>query len=373
MSEKQTEERIMSEKQTFLKDAPYEFIPLLKTARQTDYNEQSIREKCIYSGRLQLKITVKSPLHVGGGLPEYDNNGNVIKKLMRRNERVIIPGSSLKGAVRAVAEAVSYSCAVKVPNQVLQPVLPPGNNQSCESMSKLCMSCYIFGMMSKTESCKGKVLFGEFVMESGKLIKEKIPELKSPFQDYPKRENQDTFKRDGYGNERLYYCKACNTGNCENCTKENYYQKRDMAGKDREMEFRGRKFYSTGKERMPDNGEKTCYEMIAPGSVLKGEIIFQNLRQEEGRLLAYALNIRHFFCTKLGYGKPLGYGKAEIALESVQGMGDRYPSMAKADRKLIERWASQYRTENTDEIKSAVNELERIMSNEERSNIAGGY
>lgn len=366
----------MSETQTFLKDKPYEFIPLLAPRKSIDYNEPSIREKCIYSGRLMLKMTVMSPLHIGSGLQDYDDNGNVVKKQMRRNGKIIIPGSSLKGAVRSVAEAVSYSCAVKVPNQILQSVLPADNNKSCTSASELCMTCYIFGMMGKSGSCKGRVRFGEFVLESGNLISEKIPALKSPFQNYPRPGKHDKFhisEKCSYGNERLYYCKACKTGNCENCTKENYYQSIEMAGKERKMEFRGRKFYSTGKELTLESGEKTCYEMIAPESVLKGEIVFQNLRQEEGKLLAYALDIGHSFCMKLGYGKPLGYGKVKIDLESAESMGARYPSVAETDKKLVERWAQEYRTDNTDKIKSAVNELERIMGHEQRSNIANSY
>lgn len=360
--------------QTFLKDKPYEFIPLLEQCEPIDYNEQIAEGKCIYSGKLRLKITVMSPLHIGGGLQDYDNKGNVIKKQMRRNGKIIIPGSSLKGSVRSVAEAISYSCAVKVPNKILRAALPVNNNQPCTSANKLCMTCYIFGMMSKTDSYKGKVQFGEFVLESGNLIEEEIPALKSPFQNYPREHDKfHTSEKCSYGNERLYYCRACETGNCENCTKENYYKNIKIVGKDRKMEFRGRKFYSTGKELRLENANKACYEMIASGSVLKGEIMFQNLRQEEGKLLAYALNIGHFFCTKLGFGKPLGYGKIKIDIESVESMGVRYPSVEKIDRKLVERWAQEYRTENTDKIKSAVKELERIMSNEERFHIANSY
>lgn len=364
----------MSERQTFLKDKPYEFIPLLDTCKQLDYSNQAVREKCIYSGKLKIKITVRTPVHIGGGLQDYDHDGNVIKKQMRRNEKVIIPGSSLKGAVRSAAEAVSYSCAVKVPDKILLNVLPKDNSRSCASIRNLCMTCYVFGMMGSNGSCRGKVQFGEFALESGKLIEKKIPALKSPFQNYPpKHDKFHTSRKYSYGNERLYYCRACETGNCESCTKEDYYQNIEIAGKDREMEFRGRKFYSTGKELILESGEKTRYEMIAPGSVLKGEIIFQNLRQEEARLLAYALDIGHFYCMKLGYGKPLGYGKVKIDLESAVSMGGRYPAVAEIDRKLMLRWAQAYRIENSDKIKSAIDELERIMSNEERANIADSY
>ena len=354
--------------QTFLKDKPYEFVPLLDKCKRIEYGKQQIKAQRIYSGRLKLKITVESPLHIGSKQQDYDINGNVIKKQMRRNGKVILPGSSLKGAVRSIAEAVSHSCAVKVPDNVLKDILPPENKFPCSSAGVLCMTCYIFGMMGETESYKGRVQFGEFVLESGDLINKRIPLLESPFKNYPKVHDRfgTAGRRCNYGNERLYYCMACETGNCGSCTKEDFFQKIETAGTDRKMGFRGRKFYSTGKKIVPENKKETCYEMIAPGSVLKGEILFQDLGQEEGRLLAYALDIGHYFMMKLGYGKPLGYGKVKIDIEDAEGVGNRYPSVKEINKEIVQRWAKEYRIDNTDEeIKAVMSELERIMRNAE--------
>lgn len=356
----------MPGQQTFLRDKPYEFVPLLDECKRIEYD--LIKEQRSYSGKLRLKITVVSPLHIGSKQQDYDSNGNVIKKQMCRNGKIILPGSSLKGAVRSVAEAVSYSCAVKVPDDVLLKILPPQNESRCSGAGKLCMSCYIFGMMGKAGNYKGRVQFGEFALESGGLINKKIPLLESPFKNYPKV--HDKFSADGkkhnYGNERLYYCKACETGDCENCTKEVFFEKIETAGTNRQMGFRGRKFYSTRKEIVSGTNKETCYEMIAPGSVLKGEVLFQDLRQDEGRLLAYALDIGNYFMMKLGYGKPLGYGKVKIEIEDAESIGSRYPSAKKIDKELVEKWAQEYRTDNTDELKTVMSELERIMSNAER-------
>jgi len=361
--------------QTFLKDKPYEFVPLLDQCKLIEYGSQRVMKERIYSGKLGLKITVLSPLHIGSKQQAYDNNGNMIKTQMRRNGKIVIPGSSLKGAVRSVAEAVSYSCAVKVPDVKLKEILPLQNNSSCSSARKLCMTCYIFGMMSRVEGYKGRVQFGEFVLQSGNTESKKLPKLESPFKNYPKV--HDKFgtgeKRNNYGNERLYYCSACSSGDCENCTKEEFFQNIDFAGINRKMEFRGRKFYSTQKELVLENHKETQFEMIAPGSVLTGEVLFQNLGQEEGRLLAYVLDIGHFFTLKLGYGKPLGYGKVQIDLESAEGIGSRYPSVAGIDKELVESWAQEYRTDNTDEIQSVIGELERIMSDAQRSYTTDSY
>lgn len=351
----------MCELQTFLRDKPYEFVPLLEQCKRTKYSSHNRMERGTYSGKLKLKMEILSPLHIGSKQQEYDENGNVMKSQMRRNGNIVIPGSSFKGAVRAIAEAVSYSCAVKLPDVALKKILPPENNEPCLDINKgLCITCSIFGMMSKAGSYKGKVDFGEFVFSSGSTKYEEIPSLESPFKNYP--DPHDVFgNRSHYGNERLYYCKACEEGNCQDCRKEDYFRHIEAAGTEREMGFRGRKFYSTEREKQIDtNGGIRC-EMIKPGSIMEGEILFQNLREEEGRLLMYALDIGHSFTMKLGYGKPLGYGKVKIKLSDVESIGIRYPSEKVINRDIIERWAQEYKSDSPEEIKKVINEFERIM------------
>ncbi len=384
----------MSEFQTFLKDKPYEFVPLLEKCKRIKYTSHNILENDTYNGRLKLKIIVESSLHIGGKQQDYDKNGNIIKKQMCRNGTIIIPGSSFKGAVRAVAEAVSYSCAVKLPDKVLKKALPSANNYSCSNIENgLCMTCSIFGMAEKSTNnqknklnyYRGKVIFGEFVLKAGKLIWEMLPKLESPFKNYP--DSHDVFSKDRkkhiYGNERLYYCKACKIGNCQNCNKEEFFQCIEEAGTNREMRFRGRKFYNSDRidsnkklenkkeinssqevnhRKENVNEEQTCYEMIEHGSVLRGEIIFQNLRKEEVKLLAYALGIGDTFTMRLGYGKPLGYGKIKVELESVENINERYGIKKELNESIIKDWIQEYRTSSPNDIQKVIYEFERIMS-----------
>ncbi len=365
----------MPERETLLKDKPYEFIPLLEQCRQEDYCQQQIREKCSYSGKLKLKITTQSHLHIGSGQQDYDENGNIIKRQVRRNGQIVIPGSSLKGVVRSVAEAVSYSCAVKVPDPILKTILPEGNNKACSNVKGLCMSCFIFGMMSDSGSFKGRAQFGEFVLKCGVLDKKKIPQMKSPFSNYPKEHDRFgvKYRKCNYGNERLYYCMACEAGDCGSCTKQDYYLNREVAGTGRKMGFRGRKFYSTAKELELKDVQEDNYEVIPPGSVFEGEVRFQGLREEEGKLLAYALDIGHFYNMKIGYGKPFGYGKVQVDLIGAESMPGRYPSVTGISRELIEKWAKDYREESTWDIALAIKELERIMGDAKGNRIANSY
>nr|WP_302141132.1 RAMP superfamily CRISPR-associated protein [uncultured Schaedlerella sp.] len=354
----------MSGRQTFLRDKPYEFVPLLRECRKEKYYGHHVMEEDTYAGKLKLKLTTLSPLHIGGNNRDYDTNGNVIIKQMCRNGKAVIPGSSVKGAVRSIAEAVSYSCAVKLPTPKLARALPEENAASCSGIDgKLCITCTMFGMVNGSRAYKGKVSFNEFELKSGNLIHESLPKLESPFKDYPDR--HDIFGESKgkltYGNERLYYCRACENGNCQDCNKEDFFKHIEMAGAERAMEFRGRKFYSTGRESTVETNQNTCYEMLEVGSVLEGEIIFQNLKETEGRLLAYALDIGNFFTMKLGYGKPLGYGKVKIELEGVEDLESRYPVGKKISREIVESWGEKYRTDSPDEIQKVIKEFERIM------------
>ena len=124
----------MYERQVLLKDASYEFLPLLDHSKKDSYTLHNRVEKDTYNGKMKLRILVKTPLHIGALYQEFDHEGNIIKKHMQRNGIAVIPGSSLKGAVRSIAEAVSYSCAVTVPDPVLKNILPEGNKKRCSPM-----------------------------------------------------------------------------------------------------------------------------------------------------------------------------------------------------------------------------------------------
>lgn len=354
----------MSQKQTFLKDKPYGFVPLLGTCRRKPLLSHQEMNAHTYSGKLFLKITVESPLHIGSGRTTCDSEGNIVKTTMRRNGRGVIPGSSIKGAVRAIAEAVSYSCAVKLPDSKVKKLveaLPETNKKSC-SFKELCPSCSIFGTIAGKTGYKGKVNFGEFVcrdVSEEKAVSLLLPALESPFKDYPS--NNDLFNRKGYGNERLYYCRACSSEHCEDCSKENYFEHVIKAGKERDIGFRGRKFYLSDACAYGETKKKTFFEVMEPSSILRGEIIFQNMRREELQLLAYALDIQHFFRMKLGYGKPLGYGNVNIDLEDVEEMRIGNKKEQGLKKEDIESFAVEYRENSPDDIREAMRHLERIM------------
>jgi hypothetical protein len=72
------------------------------------------------TGRLELSFTVASEyLFVGSGAYEFDPNArgdrpDVWYTFYRRNGKLCVPGTSIKGAIRAIVEAISNSCVSQI-------------------------------------------------------------------------------------------------------------------------------------------------------------------------------------------------------------------------------------------------------------------
>lgn len=102
-------------------EPPYVFVPLPEAKDRFPYPEilphsawQTPGHE-LHTGRLIFKATVKSPVHIGSGLYELSEDvgfakGFVVRGIVRVAGAPVIPGSSLKGAVRATYEACTRSC-----------------------------------------------------------------------------------------------------------------------------------------------------------------------------------------------------------------------------------------------------------------------
>lgn len=376
----------MSDLQTFLGEKPYKFVPIVSNCKRNNTTKHNSPDINLYSGKLNIKIEVLSPIHIGNGQVEF-SNGRFIKPTIRNNGIVAIPGSSLKGVVRSVAEAVSNSCPPDVPDKKLKDIftefLPTNNKLKCNSAKKLCPTCSIFGFAAGNYSYKSKVEFGEYkANENIKILSIILPEQKSPFENYPKPEQHDVFndkhelfrnnknnvnpKKAIYGNERLYYCQACSDDNrdCNTCTKENYFKNIKIAGHSRPMKFRGRKFYYSGdiSKNISIIDNRSIYEFVDKGAIFQGDISFRNLTQEELGLLCFSLGLGELKMLKLGFGKKYGYGQISVSLNNVEDFFVRYTGEAKINKNIIIDLANQYTNNLDPDVKEAMELLTKIWA-----------
>jgi hypothetical protein len=262
-------------------EKPYDFVPFPK--RRPDRKKGAGQDKLdarLLSGTLELTLHTLTPVHVGLGYSDFIKAGNQeylaalqaskpVREEGTTRRRYLIPGSSLKGAVRSLVEAITRSC-IRITQGRHRPYIPQGYG-GCMSVDDLCIACRLFG----AQDYQGHVSFEDAVAPKGSLVLLGTPLLWTP-------------ARGGRGLPPRYL-----QGN----------------------QARGRKFY---RHASPPSGvdPRAC---IKSGAELPLRIHFLNLSEAELGVLLTALGQHpdHPFPIKLGGGKPVGLGSVQIILNRV--------------------------------------------------------
>jgi len=262
-------------------EKPYDFVPFPKRRpyRQKGAGQDKLNP-CLLSGTLELTLHTLTPVHVGLGYSDFIKAGNQeylaalqaskpVREEGTTRRRYLIPGSSLKGAVRSIVEAITRSC-IRITQGRHRPYIPQGYG-GCMSVNDLCIACRLFG----AQDYQGHVSFEDAVAPKGSLVLLGTPLLWTP-------------ARGGRGLPPRYL-------------------ERDRA--------KGRKFY---RHARPASGAdpRAC---IKSGAELPLRIHFLNLSEAELGILLTALGLHpdHPFPIKLGGGKPVGLGSVQIILNRV--------------------------------------------------------
>lgn len=108
-----------------------------------------------FTGQLSGRMIALQPLHIGNGdlvppttvgLPD---DVPLVKAFFHHHHNILIPGSSLKGAVRGLVEALTFSCV----NQTgVREIKNDNHLKACSYNARrhqgsLCPACYLFGGM----------------------------------------------------------------------------------------------------------------------------------------------------------------------------------------------------------------------------------
>lgn len=297
---------------------PYHFVPLGPSGqRQKVKTHESYQGK---SGSLTCQLTAYTHLFTAAPHSEGGGGHQNLKCIRGKDGKPLIPGSSLKGVVRSVAETLSGSC-LTLPTR-----LDYGDGvsyrtldgfQRCESKEQLCPACRIFGAMSRNGTFLGKIGISD-AMAEGEVAVESLT-LEPLMQPKPHH-------RVWYGDPRH----------------PNY--------------MRGRKFYYHRPQGVRTTKRQTEYnktvEAVKPGTVFRFYVDYTNLAKDELALLVFALVLEPEMCHKLGMGKPVGLGSAKIEIVEWKqhNLRARYEhlgggtSVLQADALTdeIERWTNRY-------------------------------
>jgi hypothetical protein len=248
-----------------------------------------------FHGKLFLSFAVKTPLHISTGIvvPGVDVGLRVsLVKTMAsdRQGRLLIPGSSLKGVVRSMYEAITNSTfAVVTPRYRSQ---MPKNRLPCSNKEALCPASRVFGALN----WQGLVRFTDAVCD-GKSAQGFIPSLHAP---RPQR----------------YLLGAGRVG--------------------------GRKFYyQTRRAASADQNRGIAVQWVAEGNHFSTCLTFSNLTEAELGTLLIVLgqDPKYGMSLKIGGGKPVGMGTVTttvMKIEYLQNLKDRYRSLSEPGTTLLE-------------------------------------
>lgn len=289
-----------------------------------------------YSGRLNCRLTAKTPLFVyAPNFARLIGAGHEQARFPVRAGTAIIPGSSLKGVIRSVAEAVEASCFTLFNERgyrgsgitggmFLRVDLPKGF-QHCSDRNRLCPACRMFGSLQRGMVHAGKVSIGDATAPKGSY------------------ELMDFITLDVLSTPKPEARPAAYTV--------------EKGGKNVVL---GRKFYRhrpdgvlqrTGQKK--DHQNKTV-QPVAPGTTFTFEVRYNDLREGELRLLLYALALEPDLYHKVGLGKPIGLGSAQIEIVGWERIdrAARYRTLGGGMEPLItgtalaaelEKWLRPYR------------------------------
>ncbi|MFZ5570177.1 MAG: RAMP superfamily CRISPR-associated protein [Thermodesulfobacteriota bacterium] len=303
---------------------PFRLIPVKeKVERSTPWTDERFRG---HSGRITCTIENLTPLFIGA-----QSSGTYHPSQLRENKRVI-PGSSLKGMLRSLAEIVGGGCFV-VSNDKDTEKIPkspvPFGMERCRQINQLCIACRMFGAMESGHNArvhKGKVSIGDA------LIRETNMRIKPM---------QVLLSNNGVRHEPFYRSPVT-----------------------RKLDGRARKLYFHQPERnetlrpIPENIQKHSWKIDAllPGHHFDFEVQFTSLTAPELSLLLYILCLEENVSVaieegkekklehkgpmrhKIGNAKPFGLGSCHIHVTKLTYLSppaQRFATMASpCDRDL---------------------------------------
>lgn len=243
---------------------PFAYTPLPNRLndRKSPTGHDRYHRNCL-SGQIQGTIEALSPIHIGSGVIDIGQDVELIKTAVRTGGNIVIPGSSLKGAIRSVVEAISESCVSKVSYQVRRTV--PRAFSECRQKNRLCVACRMFGAMG----FQGNIAIQDAPHTEGEIGTEFVPELYAPGR----------------------------------------YQRRTR-------DIPGRKFYMHGEVAAGETPVEACKK----GSKFRFVIQVDNLKKSELGLLFTALGLHpdHPFKLKIGGAKPVCFGSIDIQIDEIQ-------------------------------------------------------
>lgn len=268
-----------------MSDPGYDFVPLVPDVRRVARAEACWDRHAsgTLSGRIELTLIAEQPLHVGGGSKEA-RPPHVVLRGARIRGRPGIPGSSLKGVLRARYEAITRSCTNLFPASTLIKIRSSTTRIKKARLTPSLRPAALGGGCTERCACPACALFGRMSLRSRITVTDLvcIGDTEFALAAMPERFGPNLHH---VGPSRI------------NASGDAF----DVLG------LHGRKFH---RGRGPATEARQHVETIPPGAELFGQIRLFNVTPAEVGGLLTALGCDPVSAIKLGGGKAHGFGRA---------------------------------------------------------------
>jgi CRISPR/Cas system CSM-associated protein Csm3 (group 7 of RAMP superfamily) len=324
---------------------PYNFVSVSDKVERTklgDIKDHNQIHKGTFSGQLRCSLKTLTKLFIPSTLEEditeniigKDNKGKPIRHRIFQSFYYIdrngtktfaIPASSLKGAIRSVAEAISNSCFHMFDGEyekgrISYSIYDSLKKDQCVFSDEngnladgLCICCSMFGMANAKES-KDEGNNNEDAQKIPNVFRGKV--RFSDAELITKPDFEPTFSLRELSSPKPHH--------------KNFYANNKF--------IKGRKFYYHHNDYIVGalKGTKTrrnrSITPLKKDALFQFTVIFENLTKEEYGLLLTALELEPGLGHKIGMGKPLGLGSCVIEVTEIKEFTkSRYLSMGKVD------------------------------------------
>lgn len=303
---------------------PYNFVPLGNAASRKNIKTHENFGQTLQAGVLLCRITTLTDIFIAGPHGGAEKGKPQQLTFIREDDNPIIPGSSLKGVIRGVAEALSGSCLVlagerrhnvQQPNQIEYldqkrtheysvPVgfTPCGITVETRRRDEkkrdrnvtilACPACRMFGLLDRD-----RVHLGHINFSSARLLSQ------------PDFQWQTLAPSGAPGPRHRTFYGVTSTGF---------------------RDARGRKFYYHQPQGIHNtqnkNDQNKTVETLVPKAQFEFTVAYENLSESELALLIFSLMLEEPMCHKIGMGKGLGLGSVQITIEEWQtiNLNERY-------------------------------------------------
>jgi RAMP superfamily len=335
---------------------PFDFVPFAIKAPELRKVEDWENEGQLLSGRIDYSVTTLTPVHIVGKQESKgrQNNTEIEKSYFSCSGGVpTVPGSSIKGMLRAFFEALTNSWVSQATNDYPAkrndrhigfsaygpvekddvtgtPAIPKRFHPEIKD-GKIDLASFLFGMVIEGDD-DDKAQKSRLIFEDIPVSKEQIDDSSMKLPDIPgkafmggpkPRKNNWWYFRPHSIRKRIAITPIGN----KSVT--------DFIGD----EFWGRKFYyhqdpekvlqwynnienwpHTTKKRgqVVNNYYNYPVETIPSGNRLSGHIYFERVPEQLLNLFIFALQPDNYIKHKIGYGKAFGLGSIDITVENIK-------------------------------------------------------